>query len=68
MQTVMLRVNGTLVFPTNKQFEEDNGGNILGGYVDQHLTNPREIRAELQHLNGRPCREVMVYSAKTGAA
>ncbi|MBL8793392.1 MAG: hypothetical protein JNM56_05790 [Planctomycetia bacterium] len=64
MQTVLLRVNGTLVFPTNKQFEEDNGGNILGGYVDYHLADPREIRCELRHLNGKPCREVMSYSPK----
>lgn len=68
MQTVMLRVNGSLVFPTNKQFEEDNGGNILGGYVDHYLTDPREIRCELQHLNGRPCREVLTYSTKAVAA
>ena len=49
MQTVMLRLNGYLHFPTMPELESDK---ILGNYVNHYLTDPRQMKVELVGLNG----------------
>jgi len=49
MQTVMLRLNGYLHFPTRPELEE---GKVLGNYVNHYLTDPRQMRVTLIGLNG----------------
>ena len=65
LQTVMLRLNGYLSFPNRPELEDAGTANkILAGYCDHFLTEPREIRVELQGLNERMHREVLKYAGK----
>jgi len=64
LQTVMLRLNGYLTFPAQTALEEaGSSSKVLLGYTEQFLTEPREIRVELQGLNHRKHRATLTYSA-----
>lgn len=65
LQTVLLRLNGTVSFPTSAALEEAGTSNkILTAYTEHYLAEPRELRVELQGLNDRKHREVLTYAAK----
>jgi hypothetical protein len=49
LQTVLLRLTGTLSF--RYQDELEKGGATLTNYLDSFLVQPREIKLELRHLN-----------------
>jgi hypothetical protein len=67
MQTVLLRLNAYLSFPVQPEVEDAGTANrILSGYCDRFMTEPREIRIELEGLNERKHRDVLRCAASPG--
>lgn len=52
LQTVLLRLNGTLSFPYQAPLEQ--GSNVAANYLRCFLAQPLELKLELRCLNERP--------------
>jgi hypothetical protein len=61
LQTVLLRVMGRANFANVDALEQ--GGNILGNYLNHYFTSPREFRVELRALNDRTFTATLAYAA-----
>jgi hypothetical protein len=51
LQTVLLRLTGTLTFPYQDTLED--GNKTVANYLSHFLAQPLEMKLELQHLNER---------------
>ena len=57
LQTVLLRLNGTLTFPYQDSLE--SGSNAAANYVNEFLAQPLRVKLELRHLNEQADKHVL---------
>jgi hypothetical protein len=68
MQTVLLRLNGTLTLPALPQLEEGSASKILQAYLQHYLADPREIRIQLHALSGWQAKQELPVTPHAAAA
>ncbi len=65
LQTVILRLTGTLSFTYSDTLEA--GNKTVANYLSEYLAQPLELKLELQHLNDRADAHVLTLNAEPRA-
>jgi hypothetical protein len=66
LQTVLLRLTGTLSFPYQASLEE--GSKSVANYLQRFVHEPLELKLELRHLNDRTATEVLTVPSEAERA
>lgn len=68
MQTILLRLNGTLTLPALPHLEEGTASKILQSYMQHYFADPRVIRIRLHALSGWQASQELSVTAVPAAA